>query len=151
MRDLGSLRRRPLGETRMEATTASLDHKVSPKWMIWVGRVLSALPVLAMIMSGGAKIGHVPAIVEAFVGKFGYPESTLTLIGILEIFCALVYAFPRTKIFGAVLVTGYFGGAIATHVRIGESFIPPLALGIIAWVGLYLRDERVRALNPLRS
>jgi hypothetical protein len=62
-----------------------------------------------------------------------------------------LYAIPRTKVLGAVLLTGYLGGAIATHVRIGEPFVAPLVLGVLAWLGLYLRDEKVRALSPLRS
>jgi hypothetical protein len=70
---------------------------------------------------------------------------------VLELFCAAVYVVPRTAVLGAVLLTGYLGGAVATHVRVGDAFIVPLLLGVLVWAGLYLRDERVRALLPLRK
>jgi DoxX-like family len=121
------------------------------KWVLWTGRVLSALPVLLMVFSASIKLMHSPQVVEQFVGKFGYPESSLTGIGLVEIACAVVYAIPRTAVLGAVLLAGYLGGAVATHVRIGDpSFVMPLLLGILAWAGLYLRDERLHALLPLR-
>jgi hypothetical protein len=72
-------------------------------------------------------------------------------LGILEIACTIVYAIPQTSVLGAILLTGYLGGAMATHVRIGEQFVPPLILGILVWGGLYLCDGRLRALLPLRS
>jgi hypothetical protein len=122
------------------------------KWVLWTGRVLSALPVLMMVLSGVMKVSHPPALVEQMTGKFGYPEGVITTIGLLEIACAVVYVVPRTAVLGAILVTGYLGGAVATHVRIGDpSFIGPLLLGIFAWLGLYLRDKRLHALVPLRS
>jgi hypothetical protein len=122
------------------------------KWVLWTGRVLSALPVLMMLLSGSMKLTHAQAVVENMTGKFGYSESAITPIGLIEIACAIIYIVPRTAILGAVLVTGYFGGAIATHVRIGDpSFIGPLLFGIFAWLGLYLRDNRLHALLPLRS
>jgi hypothetical protein len=122
------------------------------KWVLWTGRVLSALPVVMMLLSGVAKLAHAPQVVENMTGKFGYPEGTITPIGLIEVACAVVYAIPRTSVLGAVLVAGYFGGAVATHVRIGDpSFIAPLLLGIFAWLGLYLRDNRLHALVPLRS
>jgi hypothetical protein len=83
-----------------------------------------------------------------FTQKFGYPANTLVIIGILELTCALLYAFPPTAILGAGLVTAYLGGAVATHVRVGDPFIAPIFLGILVWLGLYLRDPRVRALAP---
>ncbi len=121
-----------------------------PGWTHWVGRFLSALPVLALVFSASLKFGHKPEVVGMFTGKFGYPEGTLTPLGVVELACALLYAIPSTAVLGAVLVTGYLGGAVATHVRAGEAFAAPLLLGIFAWAGLYLRDERLRALLPLR-
>jgi hypothetical protein len=135
----------------MDVTISHPEQRTSPLWMLWVGRVLSALTILVMVASGAAKLAHPASVVEQFVGKFGYSESLLTGIGILELCCAVIYAIPRTKILGAVLVTGYFGGAIATHLRAGEPVVVPLMIGIIAWAGVYLRDERLRALNPLRA
>jgi hypothetical protein len=97
------------------------------------------------------KLMHAPQFVEQWVGKLGYAETSLTGIGLLELACVVVYVIPRTAVLGAVLLTGYLGGAVATHVRIGDpGFVTPLILGIMAWAGIYLRDERVRALMPLR-
>ena len=121
------------------------------RWVVWVGRVLSAMPVLMMLMSASMKFTRPPQVVEGFVGKFGYPESTLSIIGVLEVTSAVLYAIPRTAFLGAVLVTGYLGGAVATHVRVLDpSFVTPLLLGVFAWVGLYIRDDRLRRLMPLR-
>jgi hypothetical protein len=97
------------------------------------------------------KLVQPPPVIEAFTGTFGYPASTLVPIGILEIACVALYAFPPTAVLGAVMVTGYLGGAIATHVRVGDPFVGPLVLGILAWAGLYLREPRLRALLPRRS
>jgi DoxX-like protein len=138
----------------MSANDAVLDEvEVRPTktWMVWGGRVLSAVPVLMMTMSAAMKLSHQPVMAEMFTRKFGYSASALTGIGLLELLTVVLYAIPRTAILGAVLVTGYLGGAIATHVRIGEAFGIPLVLGILVWAGLYLRDERVRALLPLRN
>ncbi len=122
---------------------------LNPKWMRWTGRVMSALPMLMMTVSGAMKLVGGSEILEAFTGKFGYPAGTLLPIGIVEILCVIVYAIPRTAVLGAILMTGYLGGAVATHVRISDVFIPPLALGIFVWGGLYLRDTRFRSLLPL--
>ena len=121
------------------------------KAVLWVGRVLSALPVLLMAFSAAMKFSHSPEIVASFAGQFGYPEKTLFAIGVIELACAVLYAIPRTAILGAILVTGYLGGAAATHVRISDpSFIMPILLGVFAWAGLYLRDRRIADLLPLR-
>ncbi len=122
----------------------------SPK-VLWTGRVLSTLPVLMLIMSGAMKLSGSTQVVEFFVGKFGYPQSTLLWIGVLELACTLLYLIPRTAVLGAILLTGYLGGAIATHVRVSDAFLGPLVLGVLVWAGLYLRDERIRGLMPLRS
>jgi hypothetical protein len=120
----------------------------SPAWKLWTGRVLSALPVLAMLLSSAMKLSHQPKFIEAWVGHFGYPESAATGIGIVELMCVVIYVFPRTRVLGAILMTGYLGGAIATHVRVGEAFVLPLLLGIAAWAGLFLRDSRLEELLP---
>lgn len=121
----------------------------------WAGRVLSAIPVLLMVMSGTFKlVGGVtgsPQMLASWT-HLGYPPAALLPIGVLEIACAFVYAFPPTAVLGAVLVTGYLGGAVATHVRVSEAvWFAPALLGALAWLGLYLRDPRLRALLPLRS
>lgn len=122
------------------------------RWMFWTGLGLSAVPVLMMLFSASMKLSHAARFVDMWTGKFGYPEGLLSVIGVLELACVVVYAIPRTAILGAVLLTGYLGGAIATHVRIGDpGFTNALVLGILVWAGLFLRDARVRALLPLRA
>jgi hypothetical protein len=122
-----------------------------PRWQLWTGRVLSALPVLMLLLSASMKLSLPPAAVETFVSKLGYPANMLPALAVLELFCVVVYVVPRTALLGAVLLTGYLGGAVATHVRVGDAFVVPLLLGVLLWAGLYLRDERIRALLPLRK
>lgn len=127
----------------------SKNAPVSQK-RLWTGRIISALAVLMLLFSGVLKLFKPTAVVEEFV-RLGYPENLVIGIGILELFCAGVYLIPRTSILGAILVTGYLGGATATHVRIGDPFFIPIVLGVAIWGGLFLRDDRLRALIPLRS
>lgn len=129
-------------------TTASQPQK---PWLLWTGRILSALPVLMMALGGAMVLARPPFVLEG-MGKFGYPESALLTIGVLELGSALIYVIPRTAVLGAILMTGYLGGAVATHVRVGDPGWPAaLILGIFVWAGLYLRDERIRRLLPLRQ
>lgn len=126
--------------------------RVSKK-MFWAGRIVSALPVLFLLVDGAMKLFKPPVVVDATV-KLGYPESTIVPIGIVLLVCTVLYIVPRTAVLGAILLTGYLGGAVATHVRVGEeafSVLFPVFFGILLWGGLYLRDERLRALIPLRS
>lgn len=140
MRNLTTGRSGPVGGSGLHA-----------RWVVWVARIVSAVPVLMMLFSASMKLTRQPAVIDSFVTKFGYPEHTLVPIGVLEAACALLYAIPRTAVLGAVLVAAYLGGAVATHVRTNDpAFVAPAVLGILAWVGLYLRDERIRALLPLR-
>ena len=121
------------------------------KKRLWAGRIMTALPVLLLLVSGVMKLMKPPSIVQGFA-QFGYPEHLILGIGIAEIVCTVVYLIPRTSILGAILLTGYLGGATATHVRVGDpSFIAPAVLGVLVWGGLFLRDDRLRALLPLRS
>jgi uncharacterized membrane protein YphA (DoxX/SURF4 family) len=118
---------------------------------LWSGWILSILPAFALVMSASMKLAKVPAVVEGFK-KFDYPAHIVVPLGIVELSCAILFLIPRTAVLGAILVTGYFGGAIATHVRVSEpQFVTPLILGILTWLGLFLRDRRVRALIPLRT
>jgi hypothetical protein len=111
-------------------------HAVASKAALWAGWVISVLPVLLMLFSASLKLSKVPAAVEGF-GKFGYGEHLLLPLGIVEVCCALIYLIPRTAILGAILVTGYLDGAAATHVRVNDpSFVMPILLGVIAWLGL---------------
>ena len=121
------------------------------KTALWAGRIASGIPVLMLVMSATMKLLKPPGMVEGFT-SLGWPEHSAMGLGILELACAAVYVIPRTSILGAILMTGYLGGAIATHVRIGELMIvPQVVLGALVWLGLYLRDARLRALVPLRS
>lgn len=121
------------------------------KWMTWTGRVLSALVSALLAFGGIMKMMQPKEMVDGFTGQFGFPLATLTPIGILELACALLYAIPRTRVFGAILVAAYLGGAVVTHVRVGDVFIMPIVVGVAAWAGLFLRDARLRALLPLVS
>ena len=134
----------------MTTTVTGTPNKAN-KGMILGGRIVSALPVLGLLMSASMKLTHAPQLVTQFVGTLGYPETAMTPIGVVELLSALLYAVPQTSVLGALLLTGYLGGAVATHVRVGEGFGPPIFLGILVWLGLFLRDERIRALLPLRK
>jgi hypothetical protein len=118
---------------------------------VWLGRFLSALPVLMLLMSASMKLSRAPQMLEAFTGHLGYSVSTLFPLAVLELVCTALYVLPRTAALGALLLTGYLGGAIATHVRVGDPFLTPLVLGVLVWAGLYLRDARLRELLPVRQ
>ena len=117
----------------------------------WIGSIISALPVLMMVVTGVMALVQ-PIHLNEGMKKYGYPVETGRWIVITEIICALLYAFPRTAVLGAILLTGYLGGATATHVRIGErAMVMPIIVGVLIWLGLFLRDRRVRELVPWRS
>jgi hypothetical protein len=117
----------------------------------WAGIVISAIPVLMMVFSALMKLTKNPQAITGFE-HFGYSARVIVPLGIIELTCAVLYAIPRTAVLGAILVTGYLGGAIATQVRIGDPlFVMPLILGILAWLGLYVREPRLRPLVPLRK
>jgi hypothetical protein len=126
--------------------------QTAPAWTrLWVGRVISALMIVLMLIDAGIKILKLPAAVEGTV-RLGYPASTVLTIGVIALVCVLLYGIPRTSILGAILLTGYFGGATATQVRVQDAwYIFPPVLGVLIWVGLYLRDDRLRTLIPLHS
>lgn len=119
--------------------------------MLWTGRVISALPVLTLLFAGGMKLMKSAAVLQGFA-QYGYPDRLIVMIGVLEVACTVVYLIPRLSVLGAILMTAFLGGATASNVRIGSSsWVITVALGILVWVGLYLRDPRVRALVPLCS
>jgi len=133
----------------MPSETQSQVAFVSKK-LLWAGWIASALPVLMLIVSGVMKLVKPAPLVEGFA-RFGYSDSLALGIGIVELACTVIYLIPRTSVLGAILLTGYLGGATATHVRIGDPFFVPIVLGVLVWGGLYLRDARLRALLSLRS
>jgi hypothetical protein len=121
-------------------------------WMVWVGRVLWLWPVFVVLTSATWKLTRNQWYVAEFA-RIGWPERTLTLLAFLQIGCVLLFIIPRTMVLGAILITGYLGGAIATYVRMGEPYpvLVSLSTSMITWVGIYLRDERLRALLPFRG
>ena len=125
-------------------------HTPPSKKMIWAGRILSALPTLLLLFSGSMKFVKSPDTAAGFA-HLGWPVGLAALLGVLEVGSTLLYAIPRTSVLGAILLTGYMGGAIATHVRIGEPVYLHVVFGLCIWGGLYLRDPRLRALIPLKQ
>ena len=123
----------------------------TPKWMRIAGWVVSALPVLMMGV-GGVFAALQPDQMRKGTAELGFPEKVIPVLVTLEIAAAVLYAIPQTAVLGAILLTGYLGGAIACHVRVWESkWVVGAVVGVLVWLGLYLRDARVRALLPLRS
>jgi Na+/proline symporter len=135
------------------ATGIESSQVASRKWQPWAGRVVSAVPVLMLALSATMKLSHAPAFVEKWTQGFGFTEASLTPIGILELACAVVYLVPRTAVLGAILVGCYLAGATCAHVRIGDGAgaVTPVVLGVLAWLGLWLREEKLRGLLPLRQ
>jgi hypothetical protein len=124
-------------------------HGVSRK-ALWAGRMLSALPALFLLMDGGMKFFKPEFVVKATV-QLGYPESAIVGIGITLLGCTALYLISRTAVLGAILLTGYLGGAVATHVRVGAGLFEimfPVILGALLWGGLFLRERRLRDLIP---
>ena len=121
------------------------------KGALWGGRIMSWLPALFLVVDGVMKLFKPAPVVEATV-KLGYPENVILPLGIVLTICTVLYLIPRTAVLGAILLTGYLGGAVATHVRVGEGAFPvslPIIFGVLLWGGLYLRDNRIRRLIPL--
>lgn len=121
------------------------------KVQLWAGRVVSAVVVLGLAMSAVMKLTHNPEMVAQFVDKFGYSANILTTLAVLELGCAVIYAVPKTRFLGAILLTGYLGGAVATHLRVSDPFVAPLVLGVLVWLGLFLRDPKLRQLIPVET
>jgi len=131
------------------------DMQTAPasKAMFWGGWIMSILPVLMLLMSAAMKFMQPPEMKEG-IEKLGWQMHHVLPLGIVELTSVVLYLFPRTAALGAILITGYLGGAIATHMRIGDPFVPamlvPIILGVLVWGGLWLRDARVRSILPLR-
>ena len=128
----------------------SPSNATTSKGMLWTGRVLSALPVLLMMGIGLAIMLFKPEEIEKGMKQYGFPEHSGMKIMVVEMVCVVLYIIPQTAVLGAILLTGYLGGATCTHVRAGEPFFMPVIVGIVVWLGLFFRDARVRALIPLR-
>jgi hypothetical protein len=120
-------------------------------WMTWTGRLVSVVPVLILLTSARWKLTLNPWYVAEW-GRIGYAVSALRGVGLLQLACVALYLIPSTAVLGAVLLTGYLGGAISAYVRLGEPVpaLVPLTTALLAWAGLFLREERLRALLPFR-
>ena len=133
--------------------TTTLQASVAPpsRKAVWAGWIIGILPVLLLLFSATGKLARAQAVVEGF-HKFGYPDYLLPILGIIEVACTIIYLIPPTAVLGAILLTGYLGGAVATHSRIGDpAFVGPAICGVLLWLGLFLREPRLRSLIPLRS
>jgi hypothetical protein len=121
------------------------------KGALWTGRILSTIPVLLLLTSATAKILKPPPVLQGFA-QLGYSESIILKLAIIELTFTAIYLIPRTAVFGAILLTAYLGGATATHARVSDpAVVGPILTGVMLWLGLYLRDQRLRSLVPLRS
>jgi hypothetical protein len=121
------------------------------KKTLWAGRILVALSALFLLFDAAGHLMVPAAVVEAF-NRLGYPISLSPVLAIVELVCLVVYLIPRTAILGAILLTGYLGGAVATHLRVHDPLFDtlfPIIFGVLVWAGLYLRDQRLRALIPV--
>jgi hypothetical protein len=116
------------------------------KTRVWIGRVISAWLVLFLVFDAAVKILRLSVAVEGTT-RLGYPAHLVAILGIVQLVCLAVYVVPRTRIAGAILLTGYPGGATATQVRVEDPwFLFPVAIGGLVWAGLWLRDSRVGSL-----
>jgi hypothetical protein len=135
---------------RQSAALTGSDSKAR----LWTGRIISTLAALFLFMDGVMKLMKPEMVVKATV-QLGYPESVIPGLGVVLLVCVVLYVIPRTSVLGAILLTGYLGGAVATHVRVGDPLLThtlfPVFVALLIWGGLYLRDRRLRALIPLRS
>lgn len=135
---------------------ASIETAAPSKSRLLTGRILSTLTVLFLIMDIAFKfIRPIPPQVLQSMAKLGFEPSLLTTIGILLLVCTVLYVIPRTSVLGAVLLTGYLGGAVSVHLRVGNPLFGyvlfPVYLGVLMWAGLCLREPRLLALLPLRK
>ena len=118
--------------------------------LIWGGRVISGLLACLLAMSAAMKLVGGREVIEGFA-RMGLPESLRVPLGVLELVGVLVDVVPVTSVMGTILLTGYVGGTIVTHLRIGEPVVFQIALGLLVWLGLYLRESRLKSLLPLRT
>ncbi|GHO53380.1 DoxX family protein [Ktedonobacter robiniae] len=124
------------------------------KTQLWIGRILTGLVVLFLLFDGVTHVLQIPPVMDSFK-QLGYPASVALEIGIVELVCLVLYIIPSTSVLGAILLTGYLGGAVATNLRIDaplfSNILFPVYVGLFIWGGLYLRNEQLRALFPLQK
>jgi hypothetical protein len=118
--------------------------------IVWTGRVLAGVVSLLLFFSASMKfVGG--AEVKEGMAHLGLPESMMIPLGILEATCTVIYLIPATSVLGAILLAGYMGGAICTHWRVGDPFVGQIAIALVIWLAIYLREPRLKALIPLRK
>jgi hypothetical protein len=125
----------------------------APRTRLWAGRIISTLAVLFLLFDGITKVMKSAPVMAATV-QLGVPKNLVPVVGIILLVCTVVYSIPRTSIFGAILLTGYLGGAVVIQMRVGNPLfetIFPVIFGVLVWGGLFLRDDRLRLLIPLRT
>src|SRR5689334_9122283 len=127
-----------------------MEARSTSKSMLWTGRVISILCVLFMVMDGVMKVVKAKPSVDG-TAQLGIPANQVQVIGLLLLLCTALYMIPRTAILGAILLTGYLGGAISIMSRVETPYWFPLLMGVLVWAGLYLRDDRVRNIIPLKE
>jgi hypothetical protein len=130
-------------------TKATAPTETISKARLWIGWIITALPSLLLLSSGINIMRKADFVMQSLV-RFGYSEQVAVGIGVVEFACTVLYLIPGTSVLGAILLTGYLGGATASHLRIGEPFIPPILTGVLVWIGLFLRDRRLETLIPWR-
>ena len=118
--------------------------------IVWIGRTVSILVSLVFLMSGAMKLKG-GAEVTRGMDHLGLPASLILPLAIVEISCVVIYLIPASSVVGAILLTGFIGGAICAHLRVGDPFYVQIVVGIVIWLGLYLREDRLRGLVPLRT
>lgn len=135
----------------MNAVETQVSQKTGKSWVFWASWVVSAWPTFVIGASSTWKLTRNAWYVKEFA-RIGWPEHLLPLLAFLQLTSLLLYLIPRTSVLGAVLLTGYLGGAIGAYTRMGEPYpvLVPLSTSLIAWLGIYMRDERLRALLPIR-
>jgi hypothetical protein len=138
---------------RPHMSTTNVGTGSAPRWMHRTGWLLSGLVVAQLLSSAWFRAAYHSNAVAEIVTGYGYPESAILSIVIAECAMVALYLIPQTSVIAAILMTGYLGGAVATHLRVGDGARAaiPLVVGILAWGGLYLRDSRIRQLVPFRG
>jgi hypothetical protein len=139
--------------TRVPGATDTRTAVVPGKGL-WAGRIMSGLAILFLAFDAVGKLLRLAPVIEGSA-RLGYPVSAIFGLGVVLLVCVVTYAIRPTSILGAILLTGYLGGAIATHVRVGDPLFShtlfPIYIAVLIWGGLYLRDARLRAMIPLRA
>ncbi len=118
--------------------------------VVWIGRVLSWLVSLVFLMSAFMKFKGGPELADG-MAHLGLPDAMIRPLAILELACVAIYLVPATAVLGAILLAGYLGGAICVHWRVGDDLYTQIALGVVVWLGVWLRDARLRSLLPFRT